>query len=138
MRFDSGFTDFDSFPTGSTPAHISELDIYLCSPVESVKHPIKWWLGNKGTYPNLSCMALDYLSIPAISTSVERVFSQGRHLLHFTRNRLSASTIRSSLCLGSWCRNDLIITKDLVSAVASGKRKCIVADGVPRDASIEV
>jgi len=57
-------------------------------------------------------MAFDYLSVPgkvlplsnlestlradlvlAMSTLVERMFSQGRQLLHFTRNRLSARSI---------------------------------------------
>ena len=70
-------------------------------------------------------MALDYLSIPATSTAVERVFSQGRHLLSFTRNRLSAASIRAYMCLGSWCRQDLVLMEDLVSAVKhnSNKRK---------------
>ncbi|KDQ49145.1 hypothetical protein JAAARDRAFT_109631, partial [Jaapia argillacea MUCL 33604] len=64
-------------------------------------------------YPNLHRMALDYLSIPATSTAVERVFSQGRQLLHFTRNRLSPSSIRAAICLGSWGRHDLIHMPDL-------------------------
>ncbi|KAG1807464.1 uncharacterized protein BJ212DRAFT_1281980 [Suillus subaureus] len=37
------------------------------------------------------------LSRPATSTAVERVFSQGRRLIHFTRHRLVLSTIRASL-----------------------------------------
>jgi hypothetical protein len=85
-------------------------------------------------------MALDYLSVPglnfyllykqqtdfeclATSTAVERVFSQGRQLLHFTRNALSARSIQAFLCLGSWCRNDLIVTEDLIPALGSLKRK---------------
>lgn len=60
----------------------------------------------------------------ATSTAVERAFSQGRQLLSFTRNRLSASSIRAYLCLGSWGRNDLILLEDVVAAVrGNSKRK---------------
>jgi hypothetical protein len=60
----------------------------------------------------------------ATSTAVERVFSQGRQLLSFTRNRLSASSIRAYLCLGSWGRNDLIFFEDVLAAVRrNSKRK---------------
>jgi hypothetical protein len=48
---------------------------------------------------------------------VERVFSKGRNLLSYTRNRLSAQSTRALLCLGYWSKLDLI--KDLdVRAVA--------------------
>ncbi|KAG1745844.1 uncharacterized protein EDB91DRAFT_126592 [Suillus paluster] len=86
-------------------------------------------------------MALDYLSVPgmppsnpfsinqcllsrsATSTAVERIFSQGRQLLHFTRNRLAPSTIRAFLCLGAWGRSDLLAMEDLLASVKSQKRK---------------
>lgn len=61
--------------------------------------------------------------LPATSTAVERVFSQGRHLLHFTRNRLSPLSICAHLCLGSWGWHDLLLMEDLLSAVKSRKRK---------------
>jgi len=65
----------------------------------------------------------------ATSTAVERVFSQGRQLLSFTRNRLSASSIRAFLCLGSWGRNDLILFEDVLAAVkGNSKRKRELSD----------
>jgi hypothetical protein len=87
-------------------------------------------------------MAPDYLSIPgklciialasitayvlhtiATSTAVERVFSQGRHLLHFTRSRLSPSSTRAFLCLGSWLRCDLAALEDLTKIMKSLKKR---------------
>ncbi|KAG1750787.1 hypothetical protein EDB19DRAFT_1628771, partial [Suillus lakei] len=57
-------------------------------------------------------------------SSVEHVFSQGRHLLHFTRNRLSPSSTRAFLCLGSWLRCDLLAPEDLTNIMKSlNKRK---------------
>jgi hypothetical protein len=44
---------------------VSEIDQYLRLPVESVSDLLKWWFDNCCVYPNLSCMALDYLSIPS-------------------------------------------------------------------------
>ena len=70
----------------------------------------------------------------ATSTSVERVFSQGRQLLSFSRNRLQPSTIRAFLCLGSWGRKGLIGVEDLLAAVKDTKgglkRKCGSDDDV--------
>ena len=71
----------------------------------------------------ISCHVTKFPPI-ATSTAVERVFSQGRQLLSFTRNRLSASSIRADLCLGSWGRNDLIYFEDVLAAVkGNAKRK---------------
>lgn len=65
----------------------------------------------------------------ATSTAVERVFSQGRQLLSFTRSRLRPSSIRAFLCLGSWGRNDLILFEDILAAVKeNSKRKRELSD----------
>ncbi|KAG2062710.1 hypothetical protein BDR04DRAFT_948920, partial [Suillus decipiens] len=48
----------------------------------------------------------------ATSTAVERVFSQGRHPLHFTRNHLSPLSTRAFLYLGSWLCCDLVAPED--------------------------
>ena len=71
----------------------------------------------------------------ATSMAVERVFSQGRHLLHFTRNHLSGHSIRVLLCLGSWSHHDMIRDEDILAAIkgnmnknGKGKRKIDVAD----------
>jgi len=121
---------------------MSELDDYLSKPVEKVRDPIGWWWHHRASYPKLSKMALDYLSVPrelfhiscssikssavllpATSTAVERVFSQGQHLLEFTRNRLSGDSIRAMLCFGDWCRKDLVDFGDILKGVRYGKRK---------------
>jgi hypothetical protein len=91
-----------------------------------------WWTERKATYPNLSRMALDHLSIPgmypftskiylhtdtcfgtATSTDVERVFSQGRLLLSHVHNCLSSQSIRALMCLGSWSLLGLVKDTDI-------------------------
>ncbi|KAL1700067.1 hypothetical protein EV121DRAFT_214925, partial [Schizophyllum commune] len=67
----------------------------------------------------------------ATSTAVERVFSQGRRLIHFTRSRLAASAIRAFLCLGTWSRKNMLRDADLLDAISSsGKRKRAESDVV--------
>ena len=63
-----------------------------------------WWKSNAKAYPNLSRMARDYLAIPATSTSSERLFSGGKHLISITRECLSPSTIQACQCLKSWLK----------------------------------
>ncbi|SJL01301.1 uncharacterized protein ARMOST_04621 [Armillaria ostoyae] len=49
--------------------------------MEAVGDVIAWWLKNCKTYPSLSCMALDYLSIPATSVDVELGFVEDEDVL---------------------------------------------------------
>ncbi|KIL65169.1 hypothetical protein M378DRAFT_52957, partial [Amanita muscaria Koide BX008] len=90
-----------------------ELAIYLSTDIESVNDPIKWWYEHRPVFPRLSRMALDYLTIPATSVDVERLFSRGRILLSHLRNRMSAQTTRALLCLGSWSRLKLVKDEDV-------------------------
>lgn len=60
---DDGFASFGNLSVTTAP-RTNEIHEYLSHPVENVKDPLKWWVDNKFLYPNLHCMALDYLSIP--------------------------------------------------------------------------
>lgn len=75
-----------------------EVDTY-CSmdPLEEESDPLAWWRENRVTFPKLSVMARDILSIPATSTPSERAFSSARHLLPFTRNRMNATSIEACM-----------------------------------------
>ena len=56
------FTNFSIGALATTT--LSEVNEYLNHPVENILDPLKWWTDNCRAYPNLSSMALDYLSIP--------------------------------------------------------------------------
>jgi hypothetical protein len=62
--------DFTAFLNISVTNHIgfrtSKVNEFLRKLVENVKDPLKWWVSNHHVYPNLYCMALDYLSIPGV------------------------------------------------------------------------
>ncbi|KAJ3002262.1 hypothetical protein NUW54_g5941 [Trametes sanguinea] len=94
-------------------SEVDELDAYLKAEPEDITNPFQWWYRRRRVYPRLARMAMDYLSIPATSVDVERVFSRGRLLLPHVRNRLSAQTTRALLCLGDWSVHGYIAQSDL-------------------------
>ncbi|KZV80205.1 putative AC transposase, partial [Exidia glandulosa HHB12029] len=95
-----------------------EVRHYLSTAVEDPGQDVlAWWRGKAKLYPRLSCMARDYLIIPATSVDVERVFSRGRQLLPYNRNRLSTDSIRALLCVGAWSRMDFVRDNDVMKAV---------------------
>ena len=127
---------FDNLPSLLAPGRSElhdELARYLSTDTEQVNDVLLWWHEKKATFPCLSRMALDYLTIPgtrtnsgnvfifadkhlssiATSTDVERVFSQGRILLSHIRNRLSAQTTRALMCVGDWSLLGFVKDKDI-------------------------
>lgn len=53
------------------------------------------------------------LVILATSVDVERVFSKGRLILSYIRNRLSVESSRALLCLGAWSKLGLVSKDDI-------------------------
>ena len=103
---------FDTLPALSAPKLSElrdELDSYLSTDPEHVIDALAWWVGKHATYPHLSRMALNYLSIPgrwnlqhsfmlltryltATSVDVECIFSHGRLLLSHVHSQLSVQS----------------------------------------------
>src|SRR5579871_1490145 len=86
-RFDDQWEDFQSCPPH--PIDIS---------------PIQWWCQPEQVkrWPILSAMALDIMSISAMSDDVEGSFSKGRRTITWDRMRLGVESIQSTECLKSW------------------------------------
>jgi hypothetical protein len=78
--------DLDS-PAAATDGDIDEYERWKARELKANKdsyaavHPIKYWTGLRDRYPNLSRMAIDVLSIPALSCECERMFSELGDLL---------------------------------------------------------
>ncbi|KIL56934.1 hypothetical protein M378DRAFT_45134, partial [Amanita muscaria Koide BX008] len=90
-----------------------ELAVYLATGIEEINDPIAWWHQRRSAFPRLSRMALDYLTIPATSVDVERLFSRGCILLSHLRNCMSGQTTRALLCLGDWSLLSLVKDEDV-------------------------
>lgn len=66
--------------------------------------PITYWWQQRDTYPRLSKMALDVLTIPTTSDDCERSFSIAGDLLEPRRNRLQPDIIAALMCCRSYKR----------------------------------
>ena len=72
---------------------------------------ITWWMNDKNPWRGLRQMALDLLSIPAMSAEVERVFSSAKRLLTPDRNRMNNDSIKQTQLLKHWWSNELILSQ---------------------------
>jgi hypothetical protein len=68
------------------------------------KHPIKYWLGIRDQYPNLTKLAIDVLSIPASSCECEQVFSELGDLLEPCRRNIGPELLAAIQCIRRWLR----------------------------------
>ena len=97
---------------------VDELDHYLNTDIDpTIDNPLRWWTSPdiRALYPNLSRMAISYLTIPPTSVAVERLFSKGRILISHLRNGLSAASIHALLCLNNWSVLGFIKDEDILS-----------------------
>jgi|SRR6266850_1911255 len=79
---------------------------------------LEWWLldQQRKKWARLAQMAIDILSVPAMSDEPERVFSGARRTISWERSRLSSTTVERTECLKSWLRSGLVskLTEDEV------------------------
>ena len=83
-----------------------EYNIY-CAALLLPKEPpslIQYWDRQAAVSLSLSRMALDLLSIPAMTAECERVFSSSKILISDRRNRLKDDIIEASEYLNYWYR----------------------------------
>ena len=66
--------------------------------------PLQWWLqdAQKKRWPRLSVLAIEVLSIPAMSAEPERIFSGGRRTMSWDRSQLSIETLEMLECQKNW------------------------------------
>ncbi|KJZ69425.1 hypothetical protein HIM_11198 [Hirsutella minnesotensis 3608] len=92
---------------------MNEVDEYKSfttqAPVPIDCSPLTWWLREEQQqrYPRLSKMAIDILSIPAMSAEPERVFSGARRTISWDRCLLGSQTIEKGECMKSWIKSGI-------------------------------
>jgi hypothetical protein len=79
-----------------------------------IEDPLQYWISKATDYPRLSRMALDVMTVPAMSAECERLFSAVGLMVTPLRSRLDASTIGLIQVLRSWLRAGLIESLDEV------------------------
>ena len=92
------------------PASQDEYEDYSNGEVcEITTSALEWWCqdSQRKRWPRLSYMAIDILSIPAMSDEPERVFSGARRTISWERSQLGAENIEKVECLKSWLRSGI-------------------------------
>jgi len=80
----------------------SELCLYLKSNLANLSEkPLEVWHNMSTVYPNLSKLAIKYLSIVATSVPSERLFSKAGSTLSTKRNRITCKRLHKLLFLQS-------------------------------------
>lgn len=103
-----------------TELPFDEYERYCQTERVKVDSALSWWLEEtqQREYPNLGRLALDILSIPAMSAEPERLFSGAKITITDRRNRLESDTIEALECLKSWFG---IREWEMVDLLADGK-----------------
>jgi len=84
----------EHFPDHESEDSQSKKSVDLCA----------FWASYEAQYPSLARMAFDVLSIPAMSSECERMFSSTKILLSDRRARMKEDIIEASECLRAWFR----------------------------------
>jgi len=103
--------DLDVIST-STAEQEDEYELYISEkPIQISCSALDWWLQDEQRRyrPRLSQMAIDILSIPAMSAEPERVFSGARRTISWERMQLGRDNIEKIECLKSWIRNNIAV-----------------------------
>lgn len=81
----------------ATSSSEDEYKRYCAAECTTDVDPRAWWLETTQqiNYPHLSMLALDILSIPAMSADPERLFSSAKILISDLRNKLGMNIIES-------------------------------------------
>ena len=96
LGFNDAINQYTHAPTTTPtidPEDMDEFDLWLLEPRLGREHvhslnPIAYWLSLRTTYPHLSQLAIDVLSIPASSCDCERMFSKIGDLLEPKRRKI--------------------------------------------------
>jgi hypothetical protein len=82
---------------------------------EPVTDVVQFWFGKSmdPRWRDLARMALDYLTVPAMSAEPERVFSAAKLTLSDRRCRMGDDAVEALECLKSWQRDGLIAASRL-------------------------
>jgi hypothetical protein len=94
------------------PASQDEYEDYCSREPYGISQPsaLEWWCedAQRQRWPRLSHMAIDILSIPAMSDELERVFSGARRTITWERGQIEPETVEMTECLKHWKRSGVL------------------------------
>ena len=111
IEVDEYTVDFNSIYLKKKDSEFSletEINDYLkVSRVDISTNILQWWKNHEKSYPRISKMARDILSIQATSCPVERLFSSAALIQTQKRTCLSDESLKGLICLHSWMKSSL-------------------------------
>ena len=90
---------------------MDDFDTFInAPPIKISGSPLKWWCHKDQikSYPRLSRVAINILSIAPESSDPESAFSGGRRTLSWDRERMSSEHLEMAECIGNWLREGQI------------------------------
>jgi hypothetical protein len=95
------------------PRSQDEFDDYLSQEQTDLgeRTAIEWWFGSvqRHRFPHLSLLAIEILSIPAMSDEPERVFSGCRRTVSWERSQISPTELERMECLKHWMQRSVYL-----------------------------
>ena len=85
-----------------------KLSLYLAKPLTNLLGITEYWKARESKWPHLTRMAYDFLSIPAMSSECERVFSSCIKITSPESSRLLGKSLWHHECLKNWQRRGAI------------------------------
>jgi len=99
-------------PSTAGPSRASlrqdQLVQYLAEPPNGTIPLLEYWRLKESQWPQLAAMAFDFLSIPAMSSECERVFSSCGLATTPHASNLSGESLAHQECLSNWHRRDAV------------------------------
>lgn len=94
-----------------------ELYLYLQEPPTAFLGFMEYWKAREAEWPHLASMAFDFMSIPAMSSECERVFSSCGKVTSPESSRLSGEILWRLECLKNWQRRGAIKMESFNNAI---------------------
>ena len=91
-----------SSSNNNTSELVSYLDCDTVSQLDDDFNLLNWWHEHKLTYPVLSIMAKDILTVPISTISSESTFSMTGRIIEERRRRLKAEMVEMLTCIKDW------------------------------------
>jgi len=88
--------------SNNTSELVSYLDCDTVSQLDDDFNLLNWWHEHKLTYPVLSIMAKDILTVPVSTISSESTFSMTGRIIEERRRRLKAEMVEMLTCIKDW------------------------------------
>jgi hAT family C-terminal dimerisation region len=112
---------FDALPSFAAPRHDElrdEFSRYLSTDIETVDDVLLWWIEHRASFPCLSRMALDYLTIPG--TFLYDIILVDSELIVFVQLHQLQSSVYSARVVSCFLTSETVyLLKRLVHSCAS-------------------